>query len=101
MYALLFLLHNATELDLNTHTQCFTQLPVSAVKQSPHLRKAKHRPLPRADSDSQLKSKQDKDTTSIGSTLPRSPTSSTCLSSQSIQSVRDERVLDDEEVCVR
>ena len=80
----------------------FLQLPLSAVKQSPPPRKAKHRPLPRAGSDSQLKDslKQDKDTTSIGSTLPRSPTSSTCVSSQSIQSVRDETVLDEEEVCV-
>ena len=91
--------HIALCFDTYTHLH-FLQLPVSTVKQSPPPRKAKHRPLPRADSDSQLKDslKQDKDTTSIGSTLPCSPTSSTCVSSQSIQSVRDETVLDEEEV---
>ena len=79
----------------------FCSQEVSAMKESPPPRRTKQRPLPQPDSDSELKdaAKRDKDTASIGSTLPRSPTSSTCLSSQSIQSVRDETVLDEVEVC--
>ena len=71
------------------------------MKRSPPPRKQKPRPLQhQADLDPELRDGcgEEKDTTSVCSTLPRSPVSSTCLSSQSvqsIQSVRDEAAVHD------
>ena len=69
----------------HTYAHCTLFQIVSPVRQSPPSRRLKPKPLV-TESEDKDASNQDKDTVSVGSTLPRSPASS--LSSQSIQSIQ-------------